>query len=164
MNRCIICKNEFLPSKFHPNSFLCSNKICKNKHSAIKNKEYKATWAKKNREKLTLVSKLWCLANPEKRKESSNNYRKRNKEYYANYRALRRQLEYQAVPKWANMNDILDVYKEAAYFQLEVDHIIPLKHPLVCGLHVWENLQLLSRNDNARKSNKFDVDILAKVE
>ena len=63
----------------------------------------------------------------------------------------------QACPAWANKQDILDVYKEAQYFKLEVDHIIPLNNPLVCGLHVWDNLQLLSRSENARKSNKFIV-------
>jgi hypothetical protein len=36
-----------------------------------------------------------------------------------------------------------------------VDHIIPVKHKLVCGLHIAENLQLLPGPDNQRKSNHF---------
>lgn len=164
MTNCKICGTSFEPDKFHPHSFLCGKKSCKCKHAAIKNKAYKAAWAHSNKELLALKSKEWCLRNPEKRKESSDKYRKSNKHYYAQYRSAYRYRLKQATPIWSNLEDIICVYQEADYFQLEVDHIIPLKHPLVCGLHVWNNLQLLSRSDNARKSNKFDIDILAKVE
>lgn len=37
-----------------------------------------------------------------------------------------------------------------------VDHIIPVVHPEVCGLSVPWNYQLLTQEDNIRKSNKFD--------
>jgi len=36
-----------------------------------------------------------------------------------------------------------------------VDHMLPLMGRLVCGLHVWENLQVIPDGLNKRKINKF---------
>jgi len=37
-----------------------------------------------------------------------------------------------------------------------LDHIIPINHPLVSGLHIPCNFQFLSSEDNMKKSNSFD--------
>jgi hypothetical protein len=70
-----------------------------------------------------------------------------------------------AIPKWTlkptNKRKILSIYIEAQIKNLnsrtkhEVDHIIPLVHPLICGLHTFNNLQILSKVKNQNKSNFF---------
>lgn len=91
-------------------------------------------------------------------KEKSKRHYLNNKEYYYSKSTLRSRGVKQAMPKWANKQDIRDVYLEAQYMQMHVDHIIPLKHPLVCGLHVWDNLQLLTPKQNLEKGNKFVIE------
>jgi hypothetical protein len=36
----------------------------------------------------------------------------------------------------------------------EVDHVVPLKSKLVCGLHCEANLQIIKRSANRSKSNR----------
>jgi 5-methylcytosine-specific restriction endonuclease McrA len=58
-------------------------------------------------------------------------------------------------PTWANREAIDAIYAEAQRMNMTVDHIVPLRGKTVSGLHVEHNLQLLSREENARKSNRF---------
>lgn len=41
------------------------------------------------------------------------------------------------------------------------DHIVPLLHPMVCGLHCPANLRVLPLAENLRKSNKHWPDMWA---
>lgn len=63
-----------------------------------------------------------------------------------------------ATPMWADVNEISIFYEEAHSKGLEVDHIIPLRHNKVCGLHCKDNLQMLSSDLNQWKSNKLLYD------
>lgn len=77
----------------------------------------------------------------------------------------RRQILFQlATPRWADASKMAAFYIERDRLTCEtgvryhVDHIVPLVHPLVCGLH-WEgNLRVITALENMRKSNRFDPD------
>ncbi len=64
-----------------------------------------------------------------------------------------------ATPPWADKKAIDGVYRGAANLsrrfgeRFEVDHVVPLRSKLVCGLHCEANLQVLASLENARKSN-----------
>ena len=66
-----------------------------------------------------------------------------------------------ATPSWANKQKIKEIYAERKNLTEqtgiphEVDHIIPLRGIDVCGLHVENNLQILTRQNNKNKNNIF---------
>ena len=47
---------------------------------------------------------------------------------------------------------------DAHKLKCTLDHIIPLNHKKVCGLHCQDNWQLLKSKDNNSKDNKFLVE------
>lgn len=70
-----------------------------------------------------------------------------------------------AAPLWANRAAIQQVYAAAQLLSrltnlvFEVDHVVPLNSPLVCGLHCEANLNIVLRTVNRRKSNRFWPDM-----
>lgn len=60
------------------------------------------------------------------------------------------------IPAWSEEQQILDFYS-AVPEGYHVDHIIPLHGNKVSGLHVLNNLQYLTANENLRKSNRFVI-------
>lgn len=70
-----------------------------------------------------------------------------------------------ATPKWADVEKIMSVYAEAARLTREtgivhhVDHIVPMKSKIVCGLHWEENLRVLTRSENCSKNNRYWPDM-----
>lgn len=67
---------------------------------------------------------------------------------------------------WANRDAIELFYAEAERLtrktgiQHEVDHIVPLKGKRVSGLHVHNNLRVVTKAVNRAKSNRFDDDLV----
>jgi 5-methylcytosine-specific restriction endonuclease McrA len=69
-----------------------------------------------------------------------------------------------ATPVWANMNAVWDMFLYARLCRdqgvdMQTDHIVPINHPHVCGLHCESNLQQLTTSANNKKSNKWWPDM-----
>ena len=83
---------------------------------------------------------------------------------YIAYMVERRKRRDKSMPPWADRKAIQNIYIEARRLtaetgiKYEVDHIIPSNHPLVCGLHVEFNLQILTEFENISKNNKFTIE------
>lgn len=93
----------------------------------------------------------------EKDRASHKLYVENNRWRINSISAKRRALVRQATPCWANQEKIQAVYKLASKLNLHVDHIYPLKSPLVCGLHTETNLQLLTPMENRKKWNRVPL-------
>lgn len=121
--------------------------LAKNKEWLIQNPDKRAQitrrYNERNKEKCAEWRKQWRLANPEKAKTQVNHRRRHLRN--ARPRCLTKQ----------DLDIMRDLYFEAAKLKMHVDHIVPLQHEKVCGLHVPWNLQLLTPEENYAKSNKF---------
>lgn len=67
----------------------------------------------------------------------------------------------QATPIWADLEAIQWVYSEAQRLSEKtgtkhtVDHYYPLVSDIMCGLHVENNLQILTLSENSSKRNSI---------
>ena len=98
----------------------------------------------------------WKLTPLQKQKKSEylKVYRKNNKRKLNFLNRLNQARKKQACPKWANLQKIKEIYVNCPE-GYQVDHIIPITNKNVCGLHVENNLQYLTKLENMRKKNKF---------
>lgn len=97
----------------------------------------------------------------ERNRDYAKNYTQRNHAMFRFHAATRRALMRKATPPWANMESVKLIYLEAARISAdtgvphEVDHIVPLKSNIVCGLHCESNLRIVTKVDNRTKHNHF---------
>jgi len=100
------------------------------------------------------LTKAWKKRNPAAVRESKRGDRRK-------YNLVFRK----SCPTWANHFFIHEAYRLARLrtktfgFRWEVDHIVPLRSPLVCGLHTEQNLRVIPFNENLAKSNHYWTDM-----
>lgn len=131
------------------------------------------------KEKARIRAREWATDNPEKKREQDSRYYQANserirgqvKDYHRNNKAKTRAWSarstakrLQRIPGWLRKEDwvkIEDFYILAAKMTAEtgikhqVDHVIPLNGRTVSGLHVPENLQVITAEENHKKRNKY---------
>lgn len=125
----------------------------------LKNKEY----YENNKNKLRLTRKKYYEKNKGYLTEKASEWARNNRDRKNVHKTKRRCLVQNACPNWSESDKIKKVYEKAKWLEsltgikYHVDHIIPINNPNVCGLHVWNNLQILSSDLNFSKNNKFEV-------
>jgi hypothetical protein len=114
-------------------------------------REYTRGYRQLNKEKITQYNKAHRLENPH---------------MYAAYDATKRAKRLERYVTWADQIAIEAIFEQARTLsvstgvQHHVDHIYPMLGRTVSGLHVPGNLQILTANENLRKSNKVVHDFL----
>lgn len=81
-------------------------------------------------------------------------YKETTRVYHREYQKTRKLLKISRVPAWADIDKIREIYNKCP-LGYHVDHIVPIQGKNVSGLHVENNLQYLTAQDNLRKHNKF---------
>lgn len=117
-------------------------------------------WYEENKEARQDSWRVWYQQNKERRALSYAEWAAENKDIVNACVSRRRAVKLKASPRWANQDAIRGFYKEAEWVTQEtgipheVDHISPLQGKYVCGLHCEFNLQILTKVENIRKSNR----------
>ena len=120
-------------------------------------KNRRQEWVSRNFEKDREIKRVWAKNHPEKRSIFAPE--KRNA-----VTAKRRAKKLQATPIW--FDELDDFILQEAYslaklregvtgIKWHVDHIIPLQGKNVCGLHCWNNVQVIPALVNLSKGNSF---------
>jgi len=119
--------------------------------------QYKYKWTKNNPKKTRAADIAWRKANPEKLRNIQRRWQQKNHKKLRAKSAKRRAAKLQATPVWADLQKIQEIYLNCPPGH-HVDHIFPLKSPILCGLHVENNLQYLPAKENISKGNRVSLE------
>lgn len=178
---CKRCEADKLESEFHLHKAYANglSSWCRDCHRAA-NRE----WYAANKARHHAKAASWRKANPESAAEANKRYKRKNRDQIVEFNAAwtranrdkrrastarRKAALLKATPAWANVNAIERFYRLAGELQtltgipMHVDHIVPLQHPLVCGLHCEKNLQIVPARFNEAKKNYWWPNMFAPI-
>ena len=121
-------------------------------------KEYLRKYRAENKAKI----RQYYLDNAEELKQKARERNRANPTIDNLRSSLKRAWVKKATPPWVCKDSLLSYYKQSKEFEIllgvkhHVDHIVPLRHPLICGLNIPRNLQVIPASVNLKKSNSFE--------
>ena len=136
-----------------------------NKKNIEKRLEYNRQWRAANPDLQKRTERRYYENNREERAEATRRYKRKNRALFAAKQRERQADKRQATPFWADRSAILAYYEQAQTLtevtgdQYTVDHIVPLRSDLVCGMHVESNLQVMLYSENYSKGNRWWPDM-----
>jgi len=170
MKLCTKCGLSLLEDQFYADrqkrdGLSSSCKTCRAPYMKGSGLEASKRWKERNKDHIKMY-KQSLRTGPKKRDpeaplRAKRKWKKVHPELVRADRARRRAANYQAVAKWANNFFIQEAYRLARLrsklfgFKWHVDHIVPLRSPVVCGLHVETNLQVIPASANFSKGNRL---------
>jgi len=138
---------------------ICLKSAAKYKNNPMKGRLRAMIYYKNNKEKCLANMRSWRFSNLKESNLISLTWKKNNRDKFNSQLARRRSRLLMAIPRWANQQKIAEYYETADGLGMltgkwyNVDHIVPLQSPLVCGLHTEQNLQVITRQENNKKHN-----------
>lgn len=130
-----------------------------------KSKARELRYRESHRKQIAGRTAAWYLKNKERNHRNTARWYAKNKDKGAAKSAKYRLTQKLATPVWANRIAMGEMYSLAAIktkLTMEpwhVDHIVPLKSKLVCGLHTHYNLQVIKGSENSSKNNRIWPDM-----
>ena len=130
-----------------------------NKKEEVKDRKH--DWYLKNRQQVIETAATRPL---EIKRQYQQAWKERNLVWVRADTKARRRKHRQATPPWLSRKqkgEIRQLYQIAITMtkttgeQYVVDHIVPLRSEIVCGLHVPWNLRVMTQEENLKKSNKL---------
>ena len=165
---CATCNNLLLFNMFNISTREINNRdnSCKNclnlrnriRYSKHLDEEHNRSkiYRENNRDKEVARQKIYRENNKEKERDRSKKYYSSHKKEAFARSALRRARKIQRTPSWADAEKMKEIYINCPE-GYHVDHKNPLQGKLVSGLHVENNLQYLTAEENLSKGNKYEV-------
>ncbi len=145
----------------------CCSKLHKNyqKSNKAKLQAYRKKHSTQNADKIKAYQSEYREANRERLRQYFLDYAKQNAGKKQAATTKRRAQKLSATPKWADLRKIERIYQSSKKIsdktgtKLHVDHVVPLSHPLVCGLHCETNLRIVPAKKNLQKGNVWWPDM-----